>query len=127
MEELKSDIIKDDNMRSDGLLILARYEIFLNYIYKIAQNIPRKHGTFKVEFTKQLFEFVDSINDAGKSNQISKLYIADSCLSSIRFKLRFMVNPERKMLTKHQLETSQMFLSEVGKLLGSWIKNHKGR
>lgn len=123
--KLSSDIIKDENVRSDGMTIIARYDVFLNYVYKIAQNIPRKHGVFKIEFIKQLFEFVDLINDASKSNQTSKLYIADSCLASIRFKLRFMVNDERRLMTLHQLETCQKHLSEVGGILGAWIKNHK--
>ena len=28
----------------DQLAIVQKYEVFLNYFYPIAQNIPRKHG-----------------------------------------------------------------------------------
>ena len=32
----------------DQLAIVQKYEVFLNYFYPIAQNIPRKHGVAKM-------------------------------------------------------------------------------
>ena len=125
MKALNSDIVKDETIRSDTLLIVQKYENFLDYIYPIVQSIPRTHGVFKAGFLTRLFDFVDYIYEAGKSNQVSKLYIADSCLASIRFRLRFMVHAKRRMLTPKQWKTCQAFLSEVGKIIGSWIKKHK--
>jgi len=33
-----------------------------------------------------------------------------------------MVHHKRKLMTEHQLETSQALVGEVGAMLGSWIK-----
>ena len=124
-KKLNSDIIKDEVIITDSLLIIQKYEMFLDYFYNIAQTVPRRHGVFKEGLLTKLFDFPDLVYDAGKSNQVSKLYIADSCLASLRFKLRFMVHDKRRMITPKQLKTSQMMLSEVGNILGSWIKKHK--
>jgi len=36
------------------LIIIEKYEKFLNYMYPIAQNIPRKHGIAKEMFIQSL-------------------------------------------------------------------------
>jgi len=122
---LKSNIIKDETASYKQLVIISRYEDYINYVYPILQNIPGKHSFFKEEIIRQLFQIVDLINDAAKTNQVSKLYLVDSALASMRFKLRFMVFEKRKMLTKHQHQVCLFHISEVGAMLGMWIKNFK--
>jgi len=122
---LKSNIIKDETASYKQLVIISRYEDYINYVYPILQNIPGKHSFFKEEIIRQLFQIVDLINDAAKTNQVSKLYLVDSALASMRFKLRFMVFEKRKMLTKHQQQVCLFHISEVGAMLGMWIKNFK--
>lgn len=122
---LPTDIVKDENASYKPLIIIEKFENYMNYIYPILQNIPRKHGVFKEEAIRQLFQFVDLVNDASKTNQISKLYLVDSCLASIRYKLRFMVHAKRKIITQKQQQTSLMFLGELGGMVNSWIKSCK--
>ena len=62
---------------------------------------------------------------AGKSNQISKIYAADAGLAHVRFWLRFLVSI--RSLTANQLQTSQVLIAEVGKMIGAWIKTRQSK
>jgi hypothetical protein len=104
------------------LIIIEKYEKFLNYMYPIAQNIPRKHGIVKEMFIHSLLEQVKLFSIAGKSNQVSKLYICDAGLQELRFWLRFLEDSKRKLITPKQHQVGSLQLEEVGKILGSWIK-----
>lgn len=106
----------------DDLIIIEKYEKFLNYMYPIAQNIPRKHGIAKEMFIHSLLEQVKLFTIAGKSNQVSKLYICDAGLQELRFWLRFMEDQNRKIITPKQHQVGSLQLEEVGKILGKWIK-----
>ena len=108
---------------NEQLLIVQKYETFINYLYPISQNIPREHGVAKEKFISAMLNQVNLFQNAGKSNQISKLYEADSGLSNLRFWLRFMSHKDRKIITIKQHRTAEIMLAEVGKLLGSWISN----
>jgi len=116
-----------------NLIIIEKYEMFLNYTYPILQNIERKHGVVKHRTIELLFNQVDLFYKSIKSNQISKLYEADSNLSSIRFHLRFLTDVQRFKgnLTKNrgfsqkQHTQASILLNEVGAILNSWIKNKR--
>lgn len=107
--------------------IVEKYETVIAYLYPIAQNIPRKHGVAKVMFIECLLEQVKLIVEAGKSGQISRLYVADAGLSQLRFWLRFLVSKQVRSITPHQVETAQVLIAEVGRLLGAWIVKQKRR
>ena len=107
--------------------IVEKYETVIAYLYPIAQNIPRKHGVAKAMFIKCLLEQVKLIVEAGKSGQISRLYVADAGLSQLRFWLRFLVSKQVRSITPHQIETAQVLIAEVGRLLGAWIVKQKRR
>lgn len=107
--------------------IVEKYETVIAYLYPIAQNIPRKHGVAKAMFIECLLEQVKLIVEAGKSSQISRLYIADAGLSQLRFWLRFLVSKQIRSITPHQVETAQVLIAEVGRLLGAWIVKQKRR
>lgn len=119
--EVKKDVV----ISQEQLLIVQKYETVINYLYPIAQNIPRKHGQAKLMFLECMLEQVKLFIDAGKSNQVSKLYIADSGLSQLRFWIRFFTGSKLRCLTFKQAETALTLISEVGALLGSWIGKHK--
>lgn len=127
MTKLNSDIIKDEYISTEALFIIQKYENFLNYFYGIIQNAPRRHGVFKISTINLLFDFPDAIYEASKSNQVSKLYMADSFLAKIRFRLRFMFSSDRRLISPRQYKICQIRLSEVGALLGSWIRQHKSK
>ena len=107
--------------------IVEKYEMVIAYLYPIAQNIPRKHGVAKAMFIECLLEQVKLIVEAGKSGQISRLYVADAGLSQLRFWLRFLVSKQVRGITPHQVETAQVLIAEVGRLLGAWIVKQKRR
>lgn len=77
--------IKEANFSYDQMLIVERYESVIAYLYPIAQNIPRKHGVIRDMFIDRLFTQVDLFIEAGKSNQISRLYAADADWPSCGF------------------------------------------
>ena len=107
--------------------IVEKYETVIAYMYPIAQNIPRKHGVAKAMFIECLLEQVKLIVEAGKSGQISRLYVADAGLSQLRFWLRFLTSKQVRSITPHQVETAQVLIAEVGRLLGAWIVKQKRR
>ena len=107
--------------------IVEKYETVIAYLYPIAQNIPRKHGVAKAMFSECLLEQVKLSVEAGKSGQISRLYVADAGLSQLRFWLRFLVSKQVRSITPHQVETAQVLIAEVGRLLGAWIVKQKRR
>ena len=116
--------IKETNPCYDQMLIVEKYERVLSYLYPIAQSIPRKHGVVKEMFLKNLVNQPDLFFQAGKSNQVGKAYLADAGLANLRFFLRFLVMI--RCMSPHQHQTAQTMLSEVGAILGSWIKSKKG-
>lgn len=113
----------------NNLIIIEKYEIFLNYVYPILQNVERKHGVVKLRTIELIFNQTELFYKAIKSNQKSKLYEADSNMSSIRFHLRFLTDLHRfkgnqtknKGFSQKQHTQANILLSEVGAILNSWI------
>lgn len=108
----------------EQLLIVQKYETFVDYFYPIVQNIPRQHGVAKEMMLRDILGQVSLFIKAGKSNQISKLYEADAGLSQLRYWLRFCSNKKINIITLNQHRAAEVMLSEVGRILGSWI-SHK--
>ena len=107
----------------DQMAVVEKYERVIAYLYPIAQSIPRKHGTARDMFLTTLLGQADLFFQAGKSNQVSKIYAADAGLAHIRFWLRFLVSI--KSLTIHQHKTAQTLVSDVGGMLNSWLVSKK--
>lgn len=105
-----------------NLIIIEKYEEFVNYTYPVLQNIQRKHGVVKERILLIIFEQVELFYKALKSGQKSKLYEADANLASIRFYLRFLANDKRKLISQKQHQTASIKLAEVGKILHGWIQ-----
>lgn len=62
----------------EQMAVVEKYEAVIAYLYPIAQNIGRRHGVAKAMFIECLLGQVQLIVEAGKSGQISRLYIADA-------------------------------------------------
>jgi hypothetical protein len=105
-----------------NLFIIEKYERFLDYMYPIAQNIPRKHGIMKEMFIKALFNQIQLFATAGKVNQVSKLYLCDAGIQDLKFYLRFMGDEKYKIITERQHQVASRLLLEIGSILGKWIK-----
>lgn len=121
------EVIKEPVSNYDQMAIMEQYEKVIAYLYPIAQSIPRRHGIARDMFLKVLFGQAELFYEAGKTNQIGKVYIADAGLAHLRFWLRFLATPKIKCISKHQHETALMFIAEVGSMVNSWIVKRKGQ
>jgi hypothetical protein len=115
--------VKDLGTCYDQMAVVEKYERVIAYLYPIAQSIPRKHGVARDMFLNCLLGIPDALFQAGKSNQVSKIYAADAQIANLRFWMRFLLSIHS--LTTHQLQTSQILLAEVGSMLGTWIKRRQ--
>lgn len=108
------------------LEIIEKYEEFVNYIYPICINIPKGgHVTLRNKMTECIFNQVELFVQAGKSNQISKLYLADAGLAMLRFYLRFLVHPNRKLISNNQHKVATLHLCEIENMMKDWMKAMK--
>lgn len=80
------------------------------------------HGILKQKILETVLIQQELFYKGLKSKQVSKLYEADAGLASIRFYLRFLSNPKRKLITQRQHQRGEILLAEVGKILNYWIK-----
>ena len=117
----------DAHQTYEPMAVVEKYETVIAYLYPIAQNIPRKHGVAKEMFIACLLGQIQLFVEAGKSGQVSRLYVADAGLSQLRFWLRFLNGQHVKGVTAHQVKTAQALLAEVGKMLGAWVVKQKRR
>ena len=108
--------------RESLLVIIEKYDGFINYIYPIVQNMDRKHGTVKEMITQSIFIQTELFYKALKSDQKSKLHEADANLATIRYWLRFMANDKYRFISQRQHQVAGVKIDEVGKILGTWIK-----
>jgi len=115
--------IEESTRCFDQMAIVEKYERVIAYLYPIAQSMPRKHGIARNMFLECLLGQPDLFFQAGKSNQISKIYAADAGLAQLRYWMRFLL--KIKCMTQHQLETAQILTAEVGAMLNGWIKRRK--
>ena len=77
-----------------ALSIVERYEGALNYLYPILLNISHKHRVLRDETLRVMLAQVGLFNDAAKSNQVSRLHIADAGLATIRgFHACWLIHP----------------------------------
>ena len=120
------EVIKDNVVNYEQMVIMEKYETLIAYLYPIAQSMPRKHGIAREMFLKALFGQAELFYEAGKSNQVSKLYVADAGLAHLRFWLRFLATPSTRGISTNQHKVALTMLSEIGSILGSWIGKRKG-
>ncbi len=103
------------------LAIVERFEQFVDYIYPILLGVRRAHYVVRDGAISALLTQVSLFNEAGKSTSVSKLYAADANLALLRFYLRFLASPKRKLISQHQHQVAAIQLAETGKMLGAWI------
>lgn len=108
------------------MAIIETYDRFFEYIYPMACNISHKHRELKQQLQVAILLQYRLFHDAAKTNQKSKLYMADSNIAFIKEILRIMASPKRKLLSRKQYETASVLICEAGAMLGSWISRAKG-
>lgn len=108
-----------------GLAISEKFNTFMLYLYPIVLNIHNKHHVFKTQLLNAMFEQQKLFYEASKSDQLSKLYVADAGLATIREWLRFGKIEKIKIFSIQQYKTASLLIAEVGSMLGAWIKSKK--
>ena len=116
------ETLSDEFASQRQLAITEKFEGFINYMYPIALNIRRTHFAARDRLIAAMFEQVSMFSQAGKSGQVSKLYMADAGLADLRFMVRFLADSKRKLISRNQAEVASIHLAETGKMLGAWIK-----
>lgn len=112
-------------VNKNQLVVVQKYERFINYFYPVAQNIPRAHQVAKTMFIQDMLKQVNLFVIAGKTPNINKLYEADAGLATLKYWVRFLSDENRKIITHRQYELGSIMLSEVGALLGAWMSSRR--
>jgi hypothetical protein len=118
-------LVQDAYVCEQQLAIVEKYEDVVNYLYPVIRSIDRGHAVARELFLRALLEQARLFIEAGKSSQVSKLYAADAGLAWLRFQLRFLAHPARRLITPKNHKVASEHLAEVGRLLGAWIKKAK--
>ncbi|ODM71714.1 diversity-generating retroelement protein Avd [Bradyrhizobium elkanii] len=118
-------IVRDDNSATEALAIVEKYEAFVNYLYPILQNSPRRHGVIRDVVLAALFAPIGGLYHAAKSRQVSRLHAVDAEFATLRSHLRFLSQGHIKILTPKQHVAALALLAEPGKMLGAWLRKLK--
>jgi len=113
-------MVATENLATDGLAIVEKYEAFVHYLYPILQTSPRKHGVLRDRVLHDLFEPVGGLYHAARSRQVSRLHAVDAEFATLRAYLRFLY--AFRIIGPQQHKTALALLGEAGKMLGAWQK-----
>ncbi len=113
---------RDDNLTTDALAIVDKYEAFVHYLYPILQRSPRQHGVLRDTVLAALFMPIGGLYHAAKSKQVSRLHAVDAEFATLRSHLRFLARDSVRIITPHQHGTALALLAEPGRMLGAWIR-----
>jgi hypothetical protein len=113
-------IVRDENTATDALAIVEKYEAFVNYLYPILQNAPRKHGVLRDVVLNALYPPIGALYQAAKSKQVSRLYAVDAEFATLRAFLRFLSQGGIRIITPKQHEVCLALLAEPGGMLNAW-------
>lgn len=117
----------DDLNSSRQLLIVDKYDDVVAYLYPIFHALPKSHSALRQKAIDCLLEQPRFFIEAGKSSQVSRLYAADANLALLRWYLRFLAGESRRLVGRHQFEVASVKISEVGQMLGAWIRTKQDR
>ncbi|WP_435659253.1 hypothetical protein [Ignatzschineria indica] len=108
----------------ENLIIIEKYNRFVNYVYNPLINTNRKHKVARDALLQAISEQYRLFHYAVKSNQKSRIYDADAGLSYIRSLMRLLIHNknDRRCFTLKQISVAESLLAEVGAILGSMLK-----
>ena len=120
-------IVKPGPSTTEALAIVEQYETFVTYLYPILQRADRRHGVLRDIVLAALFPPIGQLYHAAKSNQVSRLYAIDAEFATLRAHLRFLVRDGVRIITPKQHKRALTLLASPGKMLGAWIRDHRGQ
>ena len=119
--------MKNKEISENGLKLIPKTEIYLDYILDLIVKIPRTEkfsiGTeYKLSLYKML-EHIMYLNKMDKKDNLSVIIVLnkiDSLLMTQRIYLRIMV--KNKWIDKKKFQVAMGLIYEIGKILGGLIK-----
>lgn len=110
----------------ENLTILEKLYEFTLYMYPVIAKYPKfEKFTLQTRTKDTIFDLMDCIEKTNKStSKKSGMYDADMLLSRLRRYIR--LAKDLHYINMHQYGVISGMLSEIGKLLGGWIKWAKG-
>jgi hypothetical protein len=117
---------REQQLATDVLAIVEKYEAYVSYLYPILQTSPRKHGVLRDLVLAALFAPIGNLYHAARSRQVSRLHAVDAEFATLRSLLRFLVRPEIKIISPHQHEVALARLADPGRMLGAWQRKLAG-
>ncbi len=119
--------VRDENLATDALAIVEKYEAFVHYIYPILQRCPREHGVLRDTVLAALFVPIGGLYHSAKSRQVSRLHAVDAEFATLRSHLRFLSSNGIRVISRKQHGTALALLAEPGRMLGAWQKKLGGQ
>ena len=117
--------VRHENLSTDALAIVERYEAFVSYLYPILQRCPRQHGVLRDTVLASLFVPIGGLHHAAKSRQVSRLHDVDAEFATLRSHLRFLASI--KVISPRQQRTALALLAEAGGMLNAWQRKLGGQ
>ncbi len=119
--------MKNKEISQNGLKLIPKTEIYLDYILDLIVKIPRtERFSIGTEYKLSLYKMLENImylNKMDKTNNkdvIILLNKIDSLLMTQRIYLRIMV--KNKWIDKKKFQVAMGLIYEIGKILGGLIK-----
>lgn len=120
-------MMKNKEISENGLKLIPKTEIYLNYILDLIVKIPRtERFSIGTEYKLSLYKMLEKVmylNKMDKTNNkdvIILLNKIDSLLMTQRSYLRIMV--KNKWIDKKKFQVAMGLIYETGKILGGLIK-----
>ena len=115
-------------MIGNGMDTIQKYMDLVKYLYIILQNCPRSEKyTYCADARRDIWKIGGLLKKAsvvfGRSEKLSLLQSADDSLSELRFIIEAGIELEFVHLKQYNQFCIQV--TEVGKMLGGWIKYAK--
>ncbi len=112
--------VNDPNPNGNQLIAAKRWEDAYDYIYPRILSLPNRYDDKREYILWLINEMVRLLYDAGKSNQISKVRIADGHLATIRWHLKKLYGLSGVKLGESAPVQFERLIGQVGGILNSW-------
>lgn len=120
-------MMKNKEISENGLKLIPKTEIYLDYILGIIIKLPRTEKfSIGTEYKLSLYKMLENImylNKMDKKDNLSVIIVLnkiDSLLMTQRIYLRIMV--KNKWIDKKKFQVAMGLIYEIGKILGGLIK-----
>lgn len=112
-------------MSQQEMVIFTRTFDFMTWLLPTANNFPRAHRFTLTQrllnATFDLREYLEEANHRKGSSRLERLERADEALEKIRMYIRLAA--KWKWITAGQYRHVAVMISEIGRLLGGWLKS----